>query len=140
MKSMAHRITGRIANERNARVDKSILVEDDPVSSEIAHAFRNAEDEEFEDGMESQFARNLSSLVERHGDGAIEGIGKLIVDGNWGSLVAAEALGCLGRMENPATRLRRRNVLQEALNSPSIVVRDAAVLGLAEVNDFWHSG
>ena len=75
IESMAYRITGRIANERNARVDKSILVADDPASSEIAHAFRNAEDEEFEDGMESQFARNLSSLVERHGDGAIEGIG-----------------------------------------------------------------
>lgn len=121
--------------EASLVVEEGLLVEDGAISSEIAGAFRTAEEEEFEDGMESRFARDLSSLVDRYRERAIERIGELIVKEDCSSLVAAEALGCLGRMESDATRSTRRNILQEALKSHSLVVRDAAVLGLAELND-----
>ena len=108
--------------------------DDTPYRSAQA-AFGSAEDEFFEDGTESQFAREIKVLIAKHRRSALEAISHLILFTKTGPHVANEALSTLGAVSEPTTYEYRRWLLERTLGSPSAVVRDGAVIGLAWLDD-----
>ncbi len=101
----------------------------------IEFLFRTAIEEEFEDGVETEFSRRLVALVSNFGNAAVEFVHYLVGNNKVNAGVASEAFRWLGRMEHVPTHGWRRWVLQEGLTSSSIRVRDGAVLGLASMDD-----
>ena len=105
------------------------------LKSEIAKVFRRAQDEHFEDGMESTFSRRLECLIENFGDLAVTIIAQLILREVVSSEVASEALRWIGLVDHPATRIYRLWLLREALKCSSSRVRDGAILGISFMDD-----
>lgn len=101
----------------------------------IRALFAEGKEESFEDGMESEFSGRLLSLLEEHGNAAMEPLAHLIVYQKVNPEVAAEALRWVGRVEDPGSYQYRRWLLEQALNCASPAVRDGACLGLASMDD-----
>ncbi len=97
--------------------------------------FIEAQDELFEDGMESEFSKNLLLLMSRYSDFAIEILVYLIIGERVNPAVAAEALRTIGHVKDASSHRRRRWLLERALTSPYSRVRDGAALGLAFMDD-----
>lgn len=105
------------------------------VESTIDHLFESAEEQYFEDGMESDFSRELVSLVKKYGNLAMGEISYLITCGRVDEEVATEALRWLGRIDDASTYGSRLWVLEKSLSSKSPVVRDGAALGSVSMGD-----
>lgn len=98
-------------------------------------AFKEAIEQDFEDGMESEFSRRLPSLLRNYGIFAVQEIAHVITRGRVNSEVVSEALRWLGRMDDPATHSSRLWILEKSLALTSAQVRDGAALGLASMDD-----
>lgn len=109
--------------------------QEEPLGELIKILFRKAQGIAFEDGMETEFSRELVRLVRKHGKVAMEIITALIVNENVDAGVAAEALRWLGRMEYLPSYHDRLWLLEKSLFSRSVLVRDGAALGLASLDD-----
>lgn len=107
----------------------------DDIYDSVRSLFAQADEEQFEDGMESDFSRGLVALLWRHGDEAAEAIGHLITRERVNPEIAAEALRWLGRLEQAQTYRYRRWILEQALNCSAAIIRDGAILGLASMDD-----
>ena len=105
------------------------------LTTEIESLFAAAENESFDDGFDSVLSLELQRLVLRYGETTMEIVAKLIFENGTRPQVAAEALRCAGEMRNEATHEARRRLLERALASPSNIVRDGAVVGLARSGD-----
>lgn len=105
------------------------------VESTIDHLFESAEEQYFEDGMESDFSRELVSLIKKYGNLAMSEIAYLITYGRVDNEVASEALRWLGHIDDPLTYGWRLWILEKSLSSNSPIVRDGAGLGLASMGD-----
>ncbi len=101
--------------------------------TDTAARFDAARSEHFEDGMESEFAGWLGSLVATGGKRAMDAVTAVMENAD--PEVAAEALHCLSRLEDPRTYRDRRWLLEASLRSLSPMVRDAAVRGLSFLQD-----
>ena len=101
------------------------------VEDTIDRLFESARELYFEDGMETDFSRELVSLVKRYGNLAMSEISYLITYGRVDEEVASEALRWLARIDSASTYGWRLRVLEKSLSSKSPVVRDGAGLGLA---------
>lgn len=108
---------------------------DEDVYGLIAKLFRSAIGEEFEDGMESDFSRALASVLAVYGDQAVEAIAYLVVFEKANPEIAAEALKCLGSLNDPDTHSYRRWLLARSLRATSPTFRDGAIVGLAAMDD-----
>lgn len=98
--------------------------------------FINAKEEVFEDGMESEFSRNLSEFVVSFGQPAMEAIIDLFLSNSLNTEVASESLRILGRLRHKITYRERLWLLERCLlYSPFARVRDGALLGLSFIND-----
>lgn len=98
---------------------------------EMEQLFVQAEEEQFEDGMESAFSKRLLALIEKHGDLAVKVLSGLVHNKRTSSETASEALRWLGQMFHPASFKYRFWLLSNALTSSSLRVRDGALLGLS---------
>ncbi|MBI2304826.1 MAG: HEAT repeat domain-containing protein [Chloroflexi bacterium] len=105
------------------------------IEDRIDSLFRVAANENFEDGIASQFSRELLRLVEEYGNVAMQEIGFLITFGRVSQQVASEALRWLGRITDVSAYGWRIWLLEKSLSSSSPVIRDGAVLGLASMRD-----
>jgi len=105
------------------------------VERTIDRIFESAKEQYFEDGMESDFSRELVSLVKKYGNLAMGEINYLITCGRVDEEVASEALHWLGRIDDASTHGWRLWVLEKSLSSKSPVVRDGAALGLVYMGD-----
>lgn len=101
----------------------------------IEGLFERARGLDFEDGIHSQFSRDLMGLVQKSGVSAVEVIAALIVHGKVNSSIAAEALFWLARIKQGRTYKFRLWLLETCLQSPSPRIRDAAALGLVTMGD-----
>ena len=119
--------------QADSNIEQALDVAGD-VSLQIRQAFRSAEEEEFEDGIESAFSKTLTALIMTHGNFAADIMIDLILS-RASPHVAAEAIGCLGRIEHAETHQRRMELLHKSLRSTSIIVRDAAMLGVGDIAD-----
>jgi hypothetical protein len=97
--------------------------------------FSIARDEEFEDGVETQFSINLNRAVQMAGQMSIEVITDLILTGKVNIEVGAEALRWIGRINDPATYESRQWLLERCLFSRFPRIRDGAALGLSSMDD-----
>jgi len=90
-------------------------------------------EEVFEDGMESNFSRELVACIEEHGEAAIHAICELTDTVN--PSVLSEALRWIGHMAHNDTYQARFNLLTFCLTHSYARVRDGAGLGLASMDD-----
>jgi len=97
--------------------------------------FESARELYFEDGMETDFSRELVSVVKKYGKLAMGEINYLITCGKVDEEVASEALRWLARVNDASTYGWRLWVLEKSLSSKSPVVRDGAALGLVSMAD-----
>lgn len=93
--------------------------------------FQAAKEEFFEDGMESEFSRELTALVTKYGDFAITSITPLILNERVSTDIGSEALGSLARIDHPRSHRFRKQLIESSLKSKSVQVRDSASLALA---------
>ena len=105
------------------------------IEREIELEFACAEDETFEDGIESALSNAIEAWIAEWDTLAMDVLAHRIAYGRTGPNVAAEALKCLGRLKHARTREWRRWMLERSLGATSAVVRDAAVVGLASFYD-----
>lgn len=101
------------------------------LAAELESLFTDAKTEEFTDGTESNFSRNLISFIGKHQDIAIKLLSGSILSRRTNSEAAAEALRWIGYIYHPKTFRYRLWLLINSLNSSSLRVRDGALLGLA---------
>ena len=113
----------------------TVLVTDEEAESRFESLFRSARESHFEDGMESQFSRYLTSLVQAYGPISKDILARLFEDRRISPEVLSEALRWLGRMEDQPTYGARLWLLEKGLTSPDASVRDGATLGLASMDD-----
>ena len=104
-------------------------------NQKILALFEAAKEQNFEDGMESEFSKELIDLVKEYGVGAIEALAHLIIEEKVNPEVASEALRWLGHINHPASYRNRLWLLERGLRCSSARVRDGATLGLAFLDD-----
>lgn len=97
--------------------------------------FRRGREERFEDGMESEFSKELESLIRAYGPSSREVLARLLEDDRVSARVWGEAMRCLGRFDDPGSYEARLWVIEKGLTSGSALVRDGAALGLASMDD-----
>lgn len=120
------------------RPDSSTAKKETPEETDeaVMALFRAAKEEVFEDGMESEFSRELVRLVKKYGSVALDLMGSLIIsEERVNPEIASEALRWLGRMEHAQTYRARLLLLEHGLRCSSPRVRDGALLGLASLDD-----
>ena len=105
------------------------------IDQKIETLFGAAREQVFEDGMESDFSKELISLVKKYGNAAITVLTRLIITEQVNAEVASEALRWLGNIEHPASYRSRLWLLERSLFCSSARVRDGAALGLASLDD-----
>jgi hypothetical protein len=107
----------------------------DDVSAKITNLFKLAREEDFEDGVESNFARELATLIRRYEHEAVAVLSHFIVGELVSGEVAFEALRLLGRINHPPTYRGRLWLLERSLRCTSPWIRDGATIGLALLDD-----
>lgn len=97
--------------------------------------FASAKDQIFEDGMESNFSRELVEFVRAYGHSAMEIIIRIVLSDRINFEIVSEALRVIGRIHHPATYRDRLWLLESGLYSSSARVRDGSAVGLAYLDD-----
>lgn len=109
--------------------------ETDQLKAGILALAEAADHEGFEDGMRSAFARNMRLLIMKHGTEALKAFQELATSRMLNAEVIAEGLRLSGRLEDHETRSYRFWLLTSFLEHRSSLVRDAASLALADMDD-----
>ena len=97
--------------------------------------FRSANYEVFEDGMDSHFSNSLIHTIQTHGTPAISAIEHIMHMDDVNPEVTAEALGWIGRMDDEQTHRARLSLLERALGSSNVSIRDGASIGIGAMDD-----
>ncbi|MCY3780053.1 MAG: hypothetical protein OXG78_07075 [Chloroflexi bacterium] len=105
------------------------------LSDELSSIFELAEWEDFEDGVETEFSRQIEAFILQNQDAAVSAIWRAIADQSYFEQDIAEALLWIGLMRNDRTIKSRRGLLVYALESESVFIRDAAVSALSYLVD-----
>ena len=90
-----------------------------------------ASEENFEDGIESEFSKSLINFIKDFKDNAIISIKDLINEDKINHEVVSETLRWFGLIEHAYTYESRLSVLEECLFNPSLYIRDGALLGIS---------
>ena len=101
------------------------------VEAHLNRLFSTAHEEQFEAGMESRFSRVLQQLYARDPNAVLQSLRAKLIGNNAGPEVLAEMLQWTSRQEESTLRDLVVNLLSTGLNNTSPLVRDAAALGLA---------
>src|SRR3989442_1420638 len=106
------------------------------VESKFAEAVALAGKEWFEDGVESEFSRALSTLLHTYKGTALAPVETFFASPSTNVEVAVEAARWLGRVDHPTSHRYRRTLLEKVLMStPSTRLRHGAASGLAAMDD-----
>ncbi|SRR6266566_1909286 len=115
--------------------DTSEAVDSHEPALDLERLFESAREELFEDGMESDFSRKLMFLILRYRHDALSEMALLLESTQVSSEVSAEALRWIGRLRDPQSQPHRLWLLERSLGNPNPAVRDAAIVGLAALDD-----
>lgn len=123
--------------EKTEWLENSTAQQEHPedVDRKIETLFAAAKEQDFEDGMESEFSKELVSLIKKYGNDAMEGLAYFIVYEKVNAEVASEALRWLGRIDSTRSYHFRLWLLERSLFCSTERVRDGAALGLASLDD-----
>ena len=124
-----------LSAHRQALGNATVELSEIRIKRQMEKLFFAAREEVFEDGMESEFSRELVLSIKQYGDPVIEVIRELILNDSVSPEVASEALRWIGYIEHEDTRDARLRLLEQSLTSSSLRVRDGAVLGLSFLDD-----
>lgn len=105
------------------------------LTSRLRKLFRDASDEVFEDGMTSHFGNELHDTIREYGIGAIDQLEEAIHADYTSVGVAEEALRQAGYVNDNRTHDARLLLLERALESPDVRMRDAALIGIEAMED-----
>ena len=105
------------------------------VALRIKKAFEKAEEEIFEDGMESAFSEVLKNVIQSHGLLALNELRRVISQEHANIESVGEALRQLGLVGHSPSNTYRRDILSGFLESGVLQFRDAASLGLSFLDD-----
>lgn len=111
----------------------SVSNEDSRIALEAV--FGLAAGENFEDGIETEFSRRLEVFIKYHGKIGISLLQSAMSEERFREQYIAEALLWIGDIEHENTKDARRLLLERALDSESVFIRDAAVSGLSYLGD-----
>lgn len=106
-----------------------------PIMKELELIFDLAKGENFEDGIETEFSQGIEIFINKHGVLAQKILETVIRHKIFAEQYIAEALLWIGDMEHDSTKDQRRSLLENALDSESVFIRDAAVSGLSYLSD-----
>ncbi len=101
----------------------------------LKNVFALAAGEDFEDGVETEFSRQVEGFVKQYDIAGVKLIGDALARGLFPEQYLAEALLWIGDMEHEATRNERRELLESALDSESVFIFDASVSALSYLGD-----
>lgn len=119
--------------DSTATISKTIILS---IQEQFRTLFENAKYSIFEDGVETDFSRQLMYWVAPYNEAAIATLDNLIIGDQVNMEVAAEALRWIGKINNPDSKLSRRRFLEKCLLKCRYGrVRDGALLGLASMDD-----
>ncbi|MEG4294173.1 hypothetical protein QUB76_36025 [Microcoleus sp. D2B6] len=105
------------------------------LSEEIYSLFKASDEQNFEDGMETEFSKKLICLIKEYADEAIEIITGIIIYERVNAEVATEALRWLGNIDHAPSYRFRLWLLERSLSCSKARIRDGAILGLSSLND-----
>lgn len=94
-----------------------------------------ANEEHFEDGMESEFSKKLTRVIKKYGNDAVNVLTNFILSETVSPETAAEALRWIGYLDHPPTYNKRLWLLEKSLSCRSPIIRDGAILGLSYLDD-----
>lgn len=97
--------------------------------------FNLGANEVFEDGMETEFSRELVECVEAGSSSAVRALRMLLDQSYAGPEVGGEALRWLGCVDQRDTHDVRRLALEHYLRAESVYLSDGAAIGLSEMDD-----
>lgn len=103
--------------------------------SKVLSLFVAARSVDFEDGIHTAFSRALVRLVELLGNSAVEVVASVILREKVNPTVAAEALKWISHIDQRKSYAFRLWLLEKSLRSSFPIVRDAALLGVASLDD-----
>ena len=107
--------------------------------NELAQRFElfvhDAENERFEDGMDSEFAARVHESIVSDGSVAVAAWERILLRMGNQNEAGEELLRQLGLIEHELSHSKRLRVLTDSLKSPSARIRDAAGLGLSFLDD-----
>ena len=101
----------------------------------LRELLRSANYEVFEDGMDGDFSNSLNRIIRDRGVAAVYALEGTIYADGVNPEVAAEALIWVGRMDDKASQNARLSMLERALESPNVCIRDAASIGIGAMDD-----
>ncbi len=105
------------------------------IDESLARLYELAEEEWFEDGLQSNLGLGLDELLQHHPAETMSGLKRLLKKSSVRQPALVETLKVLGRVESPETREPRLYTLVDFLSHSSMVVRDAALVGLCLLDD-----
>lgn len=111
------------------------MIDIDSAERKFEGLFRCAREVDFEDGMENEFAKDLTVMVQENGPRTKEILARLLENPAISPNVFSEALRWLGRMEDKPSHEARRWILEKALTSPAPQTRNGALIGLSSMDD-----
>jgi len=115
--------------------NKSLKTDFLNIDQELEALFRAYANEDFEDGMESEFISEFVSRIQKYGNQAVEAVKRIILAETVKPHMAFEALRWLGRINHPESYRSRLLFMEMCLGNPLRLVRDGAALGLASMKD-----
>lgn len=107
----------------------------DNLSDQLERLFQCSRYQVFEDGMESDFSRQLTFFILYYRHDALSELSSLLGSTAVAPEVSAEALRWIGRLHDPSTKPHRLWLLERTLSSGNPVIRDGAIVGLAALDD-----
>ncbi len=127
-----HRKALRLEGVKSSTIKQDYSKE---LSEEIYTLFKASEEQNFEDGMESEFSKKLILLIKEYADEAIEIITSIILYERVNAEVATEALRWLGNIDDAPSYGFRLWLLERSLSCSKGRIRDGAIVGLSYLND-----
>jgi len=113
---------------------ETISIETD-ISVGLNKLFSLAQDEKFQDGMESNLSAGLRVFFRRFPKETMTVVSKVVRKRSLPIRVLCELLYTLGRVENPITKDARLALLIELLGDKSSIVRDAVGIAFSYLDD-----
>jgi len=136
---LANLLTSEVALLNPASIASPDVVSSEPaqngVSIRLENAFRNSSDELFEGGMESNLSKVIESAILELGEEAVKSVDEIIRSEISNLPTKIEALRWIGLVEHSASRDFRTSILCKYLKDPEIRIRDAALIGLSDLNE-----
>jgi hypothetical protein len=105
------------------------------LAQKMEQIFERGASEFFEDGMDSNFARELLLSILEYGTSAIDAIAEYLFSSTANSDVGSEALRRLADIDDRRIPASRWALLQRGIRHRSPRVRDGAILGFASLDD-----